>query len=108
MLVLIHRCQLGLAPPCVASFFPRVESTLHKFNFGVPAHDRQVACRVSPGCPIIFRRSIFALVRVYNALPIQIVDARKINVFQRRLQMELKTSAKNDVQDWYKKYHIVD
>ena len=81
---------------------------MHKFNFGVPTHDRQVACRVSPGYPIIFRRSIFALVRVYNALPTQIVDARKINVFQRRLQIELKASANNAVRDWYKRYHIVD
>ena len=108
MLVLIHRCQLGIAPPCVASFFPKAVNTLHKFNIGVPAHDRQVACRVGPGCPTIFRRSVFALVRVYNKLPTKTVEARKTNVFQRRLQIELKTCARNDVQHWYKIYHIVD
>ena len=45
--------------------------------------------------------------KIVDALPTKIVDAWEINIFQRRLQMELKTSANNDVQDWYKRYHIV-
>ena len=83
-------------------------SALHKFGFGCLVHDRQVACHVSPGSPVIFRRSIFALVRVYNKLPTEIVEALEINISQRRLRMELKTSAVNDGQDWYKRYHILE
>ena len=69
-------------------------------------HNRQIECRVSPRSPAIMRRSIFAMVPVYNKLHQNIVSANSVPIFQKRLQMELKEAAKNNVQDWDKIFHV--
>ena len=98
MLGLIHKYQLGIAPTCLSSFFPRARSTLYNFSDSLsPIHDRQVACHVTPSRPIIFRRSVFALVRVYNKLLADVVSATIGSLFQRRLTALLKASASSDV-----------
>ena len=91
MLGLLHRTQLGVAPPVLSSFFPKAKSTLFKFSVSsVPSHNRQIACYVTPSSSIAFQRSIFGLVRVYNKLPAEIVAAQSASIFQRRLQALLK------------------
>ena len=108
MLGLIHKCQLGIAPTCLSSFFPRARSTLYNFNKNVrPVHDKQIACHVTPSCPIIFRRSVFALVRVYNKLPADVVAAKNVSTFQRKLQAMLKTCAEDDVLNWHELFNII-
>ena len=108
MLGLIHKTQLGLAPSCLSQFFPKASSTLYKFSVGCrPVHDRQVACHASSSCPVIFKRSVFALVQVYNKLPAEAVEAVSVSIFQRRLQEMLKTSAKGNMQNWHDLFNIV-
>ena len=80
---------------------------MYNFNNNLsPVHDRQIACRVTPSCPIIFRRSVFALVRVYNKLPQDVVAALSVSTFQRKLQAMLKTSVGNDVVDWHELFNM--
>ena len=64
VLGLIHRCQLGFPPPCLANFPQRARSTMCNLSELHPPHDGRVACSVGPNCPMIYRRSIFARVRV--------------------------------------------
>ena len=61
---------------------------------------------MTPACPVIFRRSVFALVRVYNKLPPDVVAALSVSSFQRKLQAMLKTSAESDVVDWHELFNI--
>ena len=86
MLGLIHKCQLGQAPLCLSQFSPKARSTLYNFSVRCsPVHDRQVACRVGPSRPVIFKRSVFGLVTVYNKLPADVVSATSVSSFQRKL-----------------------
>ena len=80
---------------------------MYNFSDLSPLHDGQVACTVGPSCPMIYRRSVFALVHVYNKLLPSVVEAKTISTFQRRLQMLLKTSATNNDLNWHELYHIV-
>ena len=80
---------------------------MYNFNDNLsPVHDRQIACRVTPSCPIIFRRSVFALVRVYNILPAEVANSKNVSLFQRKLQAMLKTSVSNDVLNWHELFNI--
>ena len=107
MLGLIHKTQLGIAPTCLNNLFPRARSTLYHSNTNLsPVHDRQIVRHVIPYCPIIFRRSIFALVRVYNELLADVVSAKTVSVFQWRLTAMLKTSALGDVLNWHELFNI--
>ena len=107
LLGLIHKCQLGIAPTCLSRFPQKARSTLHNFNSNFcPVHDHQVACYVTPACPVIFRRSVFVLVRVYNKLPPDVVATLSVSTFQRRLQVMLKISTENDVGGWHELFNI--
>ena len=109
MLGLLHRTQLGTAPPCISSFFPSAKSTLFKYDLNVvPPHNRQIQCKIEPGSLAVFRRSLFGLVRVYNNLPANIVQANTVSSFQSRLQALMKASALNDVPSWSLRFHIID
>ena len=108
MLVLLHRTQLGIAPPVLSSFFPMAKSTMFKFSVSsVPPHNRQIAYYVTPSSSIAFQRSIFGLVRVYNKLPAKIVAAPSASAFQRRLQALLKHRVKDGFLDWHCLFHAV-
>ena len=61
---------------------------------------------MTPSCPVIFRRSVFALVRVYNKLPPDVVAAKTVSLFQRKLQAMLKSSASSDVLNWHELFNI--
>ena len=107
MLGLIHKCQLGIAPACLSSFSPKARSTLYNFNKNFsPVHDHQVACHVTPSRPVIFRRSVFALVRVYNKLPPDVVAAKSVSAFQHKLQAMLKVSTSSGMTNWHELFNV--
>ena len=107
MLGLLHRTQLGIAPPMLSAFFPSAKSTMYNYSVGsTPCHNRQIACYVGPKSPVCFRRSIFGLVRVYNKLPTEIVAAPSTSIFQHRLQAMLKTLAKDDAPNWFNSFKL--
>ena len=107
MLGLIHKCQLGIAPICLSRFSPKARSTLYHFNKNVAlVHDHQIQCHVTPCCLAIVRRSVFALVRVYNRIPPDVVAAKNVSLFQRKLQAMLKSSVSSDVLNWHELFNI--
>ena len=55
---------------------------------------------VEPSHPVIIKRSIFGLIRVFNRLPQAAVDAKTTKLFQRYLQDCAKHAAKNDASEW--------
>ena len=91
MSVVLHRTQLGIAPPMLNAFFPNAKSTMYNYCVGsTPCHNRQIACYVGPKSPMYFRKSIFGLVRVYNKLPTKIVETSNSSIFQNRLRVNIK------------------
>ena len=46
------------------------------------------------------QRSLFGLVHCYNRLPPQVVAAKSVKTFQRRLQWGLQQCANNGVAEW--------
>ena len=108
MLGLLHRTQLGVAPPVLSSFFPKAKSTLFKFSVSsVPSHNRQIACYVTPSSSIAFQRSFFGSIRVYNRFVVEIVAAPSASFFQRRLQVLLKQRVEDGILDWYCLFHAI-
>ena len=75
---------------------------MFKFSVkSVPAHNRQIACYVTPSSSIAFQRSIFGLVRVYNKLPAEIVAAPSASILQRRLQVLLNQLIDDGIVVWH-------
>ena len=101
MLVLLHRIQIGIVPPCITAFFPRGTNTLFEYGFnGAVWHERQIQCQIEPGSTASFRRSLFGLVRVYNNLPANVVQVNTVSSFKWHLHNLMKTSASNNDPDW--------
>ena len=94
MLGLLHRVVLKVAPEALMKMFPLKRSSIHSFCVqGRPSHSRQLADPIEPGHCIIFRRSIFGLVAVYNRLPPLVAEADSMKSFQTRLQKLLSGKA---------------
>ena len=56
MLILLHRTQLGIAPPMLSAFFPCAKSTMFNFSVNVSSlHNRQIPCIICPKSPIYVR-----------------------------------------------------
>jgi hypothetical protein len=78
MLALLHKVSLGVAPKPIASLFSSRGGTLDLLGFphSFPTHCRQLHDPVAFYHPPIIKRSIFGLVKVYNRLPFNALDAR--------------------------------
>ena len=74
MLGVLHKINLGLAPPQLAALFPRKELVEEaplrcKLRFWRKLHDKQLATPVDVSSSNVLRRSLFGLVQCYNMLP---------------------------------------
>ena len=56
------------------------------FYNGAPYHNKQLHDSVGSNSPVLLKRSLFGLVHVYNRLKQEVVDARSVQIFQRKLQ----------------------
>ena len=98
---LLHRVRLGLAPKSLADLFPMARTTmLNYISTDRIRHGYQFENIAAPGSPAILRRSIFAMTGVYNNLPIKVVEATSVKVFQKRCQFMLKEAAANADRQW--------
>ena len=106
MLVLLHRTQIGTAPPCISAFFPRATNTLFEYGFnGSVRHERQIQCQIEPGSTASFCRCLFGLVRVYNNLLANVVQVNIVSFFKWHLHNLMKTSASNNDPAWFSMFH---
>ena len=99
LLGLIHRSVLGLGPPQFHEFVRppwrwRVRQTVrqrHRFHLEDSIDGRHLN---------LFRDSVFGLMRVYNLLDPEIVEAQSVANFQAKLQQLLLSRACAGCMDW--------
>jgi hypothetical protein len=99
---LLFKVACGLAPAPICSLFKPSGGSLisHGFSSSAQIHSRALMDPVEPSHPVIIKRSIFGLIRVFNRLPQAAVDAKSTKLFQRYLQNCAKIAAKNDASGW--------
>ena len=105
MLGVLHKFNLGLAPPQLAAFFHRIgaveEHPLRcKLRLWQKLHDEQLATPVDFSSSKLLKRSLFGLARCYNTLPQNIVDCKSVRGLQRELQAGLLRFAELGVDNW--------
>ena len=102
MLGLLHRTVLGRGPPHFRQWFVRRETPVHTANTRLARrrHDKQLHDPLTGSHSTFLARSAFGLVKVYNSLPQQVVDAPSVKLFQRALQDKLKELAAGDAPNW--------
>ena len=106
MLGLLHRTVLGRGPPHFRQWFVRQETPVHTANTRLARrrHDKQLYDPLTGSHSTFLARSAFGLVKVYNNLPQQVVDAPSVKLFQRALQDKLKELAASDAPNWERFY----
>ena len=78
--------------------------TSHNLRPVRPFHDRSVQDPVEPGHPIIIKRSVFGLIRVFNKLPPEVVETKTVKQFQRLLQKRTKLASTGGGAAWKSMY----
>ena len=107
MLALLHKVSLGIAPEPIRNLFKARSGTLDMHGFGgtFSTHCRQLHDPVAFNHPVIIKRSIFGLIRIYNRLPTYTLDAKTPKVFQHRLQNAAKDAARANSAIWQQMFH---
>ena len=106
ILGLLHRVNLGLASKQMAELFPPTGPAVVGDYIGgrvrgaTAFHTKQLLDRVEARSSEQFRRSMFGMVRCYNVLPQNIVDAPTTTIFQRSLQDAVKARVRKGDRDW--------
>ena len=102
MLAVIHRAVLRQGPRHFHRFF--------QFKMEMPRfvrhwHSRQIIDPCEQLQPDYFKRSIFGLIGIYNALPEFIIACESVKEFQHRLQLILKYLACCNFVYWSSVFH---
>ena len=102
MLGLIHQIVLGLGPPHSRDwFFPATDSGHdHDTRLQSGLHTKQLHDYVDGTHSELLRNSALGLVRVYNRLPQETIDAKSVSDFQQKLQDELKLMVGENAPCW--------
>ena len=93
MLGFLHKRVLGRAHPCFSALFPFAT------NHG-NGHSKSLATHAGNFQELLLKRSLFALVRVYNQLPQYVIDLDDISLFQSALTTFAKNECNNGRQYW--------
>ena len=88
LLGLIHKCVLGLAPPQLCALFTAAPSARHSYptRFSIRRHDCQLVDLIDGSQSSLLERSLFGLVKFYNALPQDVISLKSVKLFQQALQ----------------------
>ena len=103
MLGILYKVCHNKAPPPLQGLFQHCGGrtlTSYSFRTSDVLHDKALHDPVEPGHPLIIRRSIYGLVKVFNRLPQHFVDSKTTQEFQRRLQNCAKDAASENAIDW--------
>ena len=88
MLGVLYKCAHGNAHPDLLELFPRVsssESARRPTRSVMRMHSRQLLLRHHGTQRMEFHRSLFGLVKIWNALSVEIVESDSVCAFQRAL-----------------------
>ena len=107
MLCFLHKVACGLAPKPLCELFSGRSRNLFEYGFSSRSPIRKSRLRdpVAFNHPVIIKRSVFGLIRIYNALPDHIVLAKTPQILQRGLQELAKEAALANVADWQLMFH---
>ena len=102
LLGLVHRTVLGEGPPHFARWFFTTAEQRHHYNTRRQAvlHNKQLYDWLGSDHTELLRRSPLGLVRVYNRLAQDVVDADSTSSFQARLQILVKEAAVRREEKW--------
>ena len=104
MLGVLYKVSHGIAPAALAGLFKTYgRGALSSHGF-VPAerfHSYALHDPIEPSHPVIIKRSLFGMVRVYNRLPQALVQLKTTQAFQRGLQQRAKRAATDLLDDWH-------
>ena len=105
MLGALHKVNLGTAPAQLMVLFPPRASADDTFDrlrlrHWRPLHARQLHTEADFLSTDVLRRSLFGLVHCYNRLPPQLVAAKTVKDFQRKLQWGLQKCAHDGNPEW--------
>ena len=102
MLGLLYKISRQCAPKPLQELFSLRLSNLESYGFRSDAvrHPWQIADPVEVTHPVIIKRSIFGLIRVFNQLPESIVSAKSVAIFQRSLQKRAELVAGPVAEEW--------
>ena len=105
MLGLLHKCNLGNAHPRLQELFPRAppkEAAYYSTRHSERRHSKQLLERCTGRFLELTRRSAFGLVRVYNFLPEDTVNAETVTGFQSALTELARAACGKGHDDWEK------
>jgi len=103
MLGILFKVARGIAPAPIQELFkPYGHSSLasHGFRPRDQLHSKAIHDPVEVGHPVIIKRSVYGLIRIFNRLPQDYVDSRTVQQFQRRLQRSAKDAAREEATRW--------
>lgn len=89
----------GIAPASINALSRIGRSGLDELGFGGPMarHNCQLSGPIAPGHPVMLRRSIFELIRIWIHLPEAVVGVPTVKSFQRLVQKRVQDSARKAV-----------
>ena len=107
MLGLLYKVSRGVAPMAIQKLFSMNPCSLHNHGFAPldSRHQYQIHDPVEVGHPAIIRRSIFGLIRIFNKLTADLVEAKSVRIFQRSLQRLALNDAKTEKEGWKLMFH---
>ena len=105
ILGLIHKRVLGLAHEDFNELWPFAEPRAFQSRLN-PRHDKQLQTEFH-GCnfrSLLFRRSIFGAIHVYNKLPQSFVDCTSVSAFQSLLNDHARHQCQRNFEGWDELY----
>jgi len=107
MLGILFKVAHGIGPLPIRKLFSLRLATLEQHGFlNRLRHTKQIMDPVAFNHPVMIKRSIFGLIRIWNALPQIAIDAKTVKIFQRYLQDDAKKSAHDGKPRWESMYHL--
>ena len=106
MLAVLHEVTLRTAPARLLELFPSMPPATSRFDLQRlrrgwrPPHSHQLYTECSFDSTDVLQRSLFGLVRCYNALPETVVAAETVKGFQRKLQQGLQRASERNEPEW--------
>ena len=103
MMGVLYKCAHGIAHPDLQVLFPTelpsrdAHTSTRIFQ---RKHDKQLLLRHHGGQRMEFHRSIFGLVKIWNALSSDIVESRNVSAFQRALTDMARKACDEDADGW--------
>ena len=107
MLGVLYKVAHQTAPAPIQTLFSLQPATLERYGFPCPGlkHKFQILDPVAFDHPVMIKRSIFGLIRIFNHLAEDTVAVRDVKLFQKALQLRAKAAARNGCPHWEDFYH---